>query len=284
MELILIPNSDKDKGLAVTAEVVRFLNGVGETPYLAPGQELPDRTLRVTREEPAAPDAVIVLGGDGSIIRAAHYAAKKGVPILGINLGRLGYLCELEKEEIPLLASLLEGKYDLEKRMMLSAQVFRGGKPVSEPMLALNDVILSRGAEPVLSDFSLEENGERLTVYRADGLIFSTPTGSTAYSMSAGGPVIDDGLDVISVVPVCPHTLYSRPLIFSAAAVLSSENLCRGYGKMYLSVDAGETIPLETGDIVRVERAGIETKLIRLHEINKTHGFFAALNRKLKDF
>lgn len=284
MELILIPNPEKDEGLAVTAEVVRFLNGHGETPYLAPGLSLPENGLRVSRTEPAAPDAVIVLGGDGSIIRAAHYAAKKGIPILGINLGRLGYLCELEKDEIPLLASLLNGNYTLEKRMMLSAQVFRNGEPVSEPMLALNDAILSRGVEPVLADFSLSENGERLTVYRADGLIFSTPTGSTAYSMSAGGPVIDDGLEVIAVVPVCPHTLYSRPLIFSASAVLSSENLCRGQGKMYLSVDGEGTIPLEYGDTVRVERAGTETSLIRLCEKNKSHGFFAALNRKLKDF
>ena len=284
MKLMLIPNPEKDEGLAVTAEVIRYLNGVGETPYLSPSLSLNDSGLMVRMEEPDAPDAVIVLGGDGSIIRAAHYAAKKDIPILGINLGRLGYLCELEKDEISLLSSFLEGKYDLEKRMMLSAQVFRGGEPVSEQMLALNDVILSRGVEPVLSDFSLEENGERLTVYRADGLIFSTPTGSTAYSMSAGGPVIDDGLDVIAVVPVCPHTLYSRPLIFSASAVLSSENLCRGYGRMYLSVDAGETIPLESGDIVRVERAGTETKLIRLHKKNKTHGFFAALNQKLKGF
>ncbi|MCQ2425730.1 MAG: NAD(+)/NADH kinase [Lachnospiraceae bacterium] len=284
MELLLIPNPEKDKGLAVTGEVVRYLNGRGETPYLAPGLGLPDAALNVRREKPDAPDAVIVLGGDGSIIRAAHYAAKKGVPILGINLGRLGYLCELEKDEIPLLSSLLNGNYTLEKRMMLTARVFRNGEPVSEPMLALNDVILSRGVEPVLADFSLSENGERLTVYRADGLIFSTPTGSTAYSMSAGGPVIDDGLDVIAVVPVCPHTLYSRPLIFSASAVLSSENLCRGQGKMYLSVDGEKTIPLESGDTVRVERAATETALIRLNEKNKTHGFFAALNRKLKDF
>ncbi len=280
----VLPNPEKDPGLAVTKEVVAYLNAHGCAPYV----DVPFRNdlsgCELLTEMPEKPDAVIVLGGDGSIIRAAQYASVRDVPILGINLGRLGYLCELERDEIPMLSSLFSGNYTCEERMMLSARVIHDGKEMPGPDLALNDVILSRGAEPVLCDFSLSENGDELMNYRADGMIFSTPTGSTAYSMSAGGPVIDDGLDVISVVPVCPHTLYSRPLIFSAEAVFSVKNLCRGNGIMYLSVDSCGTIPVQQGDSVVVRRAETVTKLIRLHEKNKTHGFFAVLNRKLKDY
>lgn len=221
-------------------------------------------------------DLLIVLGGDGSILEAARRAVHWATPILGINLGRLGYMAELEMSELDLIGKLFSKDYYLEKRSMLRIELYSGGE-LKSFSYALNDAVISNGSVSRIVDLELLQNGMPVTTYRADGLIIATPTGSTAYSMSAGGAIVAPDVPCVCVTPICPHSLTARPLIFDENAVLEVRNICVREKMLYLTVDGRMNFELYRNQVVRVTKSKMETNLIRL----KPSTFYSKLRQKM---
>ena len=221
-------------------------------------------------------DLVIVLGGDGSILAASRNCSAAGVPILGINLGRLGYMSELEADELSQLSKLFTGEYTVQSRSMLDVSIKRANGALQGRCVALNDAVVT-GSIAKMIEFELWERDEIVTSYRADGLIVATPTGSTAYSLSAGGPVIDPRTDCICVTPVCPHSLTAKPMVFAGDAKLGIKNIHVRDKKLLLTVDGKMTYDLYRGDVVQIEKSVTETKLIRFC----SQGFYNTLRQKM---
>ena len=227
----------------------------------------------------AEADVIIVLGGDGTILETARRAAQRGTPILGINLGRLGYMAELELNELVLLDALFTGEYRLEERSMLRVELLSAGGELRSFCHALNDAVISNGSMPRMITLELLESGESVTVYRADGLIVATPTGSTAYSMSAGGAIVDPRTPCVCVTPICPHSFVARPLIFSDDSTLEIRNICTREKQLYLTVDGRLNFEFYPNQLVRVTKSSMTTRLIRI----KKCGFFRKLRQKMTD-
>jgi NAD+ kinase len=199
-------------------------------------------------------EMVVALGGDGTILRTARHLAGRRVPILGINMGSFGYLTEVNLNEIhSTLELIINGKFVTEKRMMLDVSIKRG-KTVSSVGSVLNDVVINRGDLSRMNELEVEVNGAYLTTYKGDGIIVSTPTGSTAYSLSAGGPIVFPGKELIIVNPICPHTLTNRPIIFSEDSNLKITLWSKDRGAM-LALDGQEAHRIKSGDVVIVKRS-----------------------------
>ena len=209
---------------------------------------------------------VIVLGGDGAMLDAARRAALVGTPLIGINMGRVGYMAELEPDEIGLLSEVFKGNYRIDERSMLQASVIAksGQKKFSE--FALNEATVTNGAAARIVDLQLSDGDELIHTYRADGLVIATPTGSTAYSLSAGGPIVDPKLSCFCVTPICPHSLSSRPLVFPDTAKLLVKNICIREKVLHLTLDGRATYDLYYGDSVSIVRSPLTVKLIRIKE------------------
>ncbi len=223
-------------------------------------------------------DVCIVLGGDGSILDAVRKTVSAGLPILGINLGRIGYMAEVELCETEYLDKLFAGDYTCDERMMLSAVHRRDGETVHESF-ALNDAVVSKGSVSQVIELELYFDDRRIAAYRSDGMIFATPTGSTAYSMSAGGPIIDPHLGCICVTPVCPHSLGQRPLLFSDSATLTVKNISKREKQLFLTLDGNENFALEYGDTVSIRRSEYKAKLIKLKDTD----FYSIVRQKIKN-
>ena len=224
-------------------------------------------------------DILIVLGGDGTILETARRAAQRKTPILGINLGRLGYMAELELQELDRLEALFDRNYEIEERSMIRVELFGNGGELRSFCHALNDAVISNGSMPRMIDLELYESGESVTTYRADGLIVATPTGSTAYSMSAGGAIMDPRANCVCVTPICPHSFGARPLIFSDTSVLEIKNICTREKKLYLTVDGRMNFEVYYNQTVRITKSPMTTRLIRF----KKCGFFRKLRQKMSD-
>lgn len=222
-------------------------------------------------------DVIFVLGGDGSIIRAAHRSVGTCTPIVGINCGRLGYLAEIEIGELELVDLVLSGAGIIEERVMLNVEVQRRDTLLSFAAPALNDAVLTNGPIPRILRFDLYCDGEPVQHCFADGMIFATPTGSTAYSRAAGGSILDPRLDCICATPICPQPINNLPVVFSGASVLEIRNLMGGGNCMYLSEDGCECLEIQDGDIIRITHAQYRIPLIRV----KKGGSLNALSRKL---
>ncbi len=222
-------------------------------------------------------EAIIVLGGDGSLLDAARRAAPHGKPLLGINMGRLGFMTELEMSEIALLERLVKGDVQRDERAMLQIKVKNESGGVRSECFALNDAVISNGSVSRIVDLELFEGEELVTTYRADGVIVATPTGSTAYSMSAGGAITDPHLGALCVTPVCPHSLTAKPLIFRDDAELQIKNVCQREKMLYLTVDGKLTVEIYRGDTVAITKSEMKTVLLRL----KNGGFYTKLKNKM---
>ncbi len=222
-------------------------------------------------------DLILVFGGDGSIIRAARSSVGREIPIAGINCGRLGYLAEIESNETDLLDAIVAGEGIIERRIMLDVQILREDTILGVDTPALNDIVLTNGPLPKLLSFGLYCNGELVENCYADGMILAAPTGSTAYSMSAGGPILDPCLNCICATPICPQTMNNRPVIFSGDSTLEFRNISSRGNTAFLSIDGQESIMLHPTDTVRIFRSPYHTNLIRI----KKGGFLSALRRKL---
>ncbi len=224
------------------------------------------------REEiPGAVDLVVVLGGDGTLLSIAHIAARSGVPVMGVNLGRLGFLTEIPAAEMGrALDEILDGNEALlSPRMMLEAA--RDG----ERWLCLNDIVVNKGALARMLQIAIRIDGEDIAAVRADGLIVSTPTGSTAYTLSAGGPIIQPTLPAILLTPICPHTLTFRPMAIAAGARV--ELRVQASEEVFLTVDGQRGTPLAADDVIQIARADCELKLVR----SPMRGYFDLLKEKL---
>jgi len=221
-------------------------------------------------------DVLVVFGGDGTILHAARLAARDGIPILGVNLGGFGFLAEVQDRAVEdALLRVLAGDYRVDERMMLQAQVWRSERAVRE-LLALNDVVVTKSGYARLLRIRTDVNDEHLATHMADGLIVATPTGSTAYSLSAGGPILHPDLDAIVLTPICAHTLNARAVVLSGAEAITIRVEPTGAPSV-LTVDGQEGHPLEPDDVVRVARAPCRARLVRLGRT----GFYRLLRAKL---
>jgi NAD+ kinase len=222
-------------------------------------------------------EAVIVLGGDGTFLRAARNLAGSETPILGVNLGFLGFLTEIEVGEIyPYLSKMLEGQFYIEERMMLSGRVKRNGQWVAK-FQALNDFVINKGSFARLITLEAFLGDEFVASYSADGIIISTPTGSTAYSLSAGGPIVHPTLDVCILTPICPHSLYNRPIIIPPEKIVRVHVRAVNAEAM-LTVDGQHGFNLKNQDEVWIQKAEYTTKLIKV----RGRQFFQVMREKLK--
>lgn len=218
-------------------------------------------------------DAMIALGGDGTIIHAAKRAAEAGKPLLGINVGRLGYNANLEQTELEKVLALPEGKYNIEQRMMLEISVFDTDGQLIDKCSCINDAVVSRGSASRIVDVDVVLDSVSCMSYRADGIVFSTPTGSTAYALSAGGPVIDPSVSCIELTPICPHSLMNRPIIFSADSSLDVTAHRRSFStgpasEVFLTVDGEKVYPLNNGERVHICRSPVSASFIKIKDLS----------------
>jgi NAD+ kinase len=222
-------------------------------------------------------DLVVVLGGDGTLLKAARLYGHQEAPILGVNLGGLGFLTEISLDELrPLFERILKGEYQTENRMVLTAGIIREGE-VCPVIPFLNDVVINKGAVARIIDLETSIGGQFLTSYRGDGLIVATPTGSTAYNLSAGGPILHPALKTILITPICPFTLTNRPIILQDDAVIDIR-LGTKASEVWLTFDGQVGYPLKAGDLVRVQKAVKSIRLIKTPYKN----YFEILRTKLK--
>lgn len=223
-------------------------------------------------------ELAIVIGGDGSMLECTRLAAPSGTAVLGINMGRVGYMTELEMDELDLLDKVFSGDYTIDERAMLSVRSVSESGKVKFRAHALNEAVIANGAAARMVDIELYDGEELVSRYRADGLVVATPTGSTAYSLSAGGPIVDPKLSCFCVTPVCPHSLTARPLIFPDTAELRIKNTCVREKVLHLTVDGRATFDMFYGDSVYVSRSETVAKLLRV----KDEGFCSKIRlRKL---
>ena len=227
-------------------------------------------------------DMIVGLGGDGTMIGASKKAAIFGVPVMGINLGTLGYLTDAGggDEGIEALRKAIDGEYKVEKRMMLEACVLDSEKRVViQGSLALNDVCVLRGTAPKAQSYSLQINGGYLDKYKSDGIIIATPTGSTAYNLSAGGPILRPDMECIAITPICPHKMNSRPMVVSAHDIINIEVFgdYEGEDEVMLSLDSQENFGLKKGHSVEIKKSERYVKLIKTNDL----GFYDILRMKM---
>lgn len=271
-------NPEKDPGLVYLKQVIFQLEKIGFTYDVSSSGSIGNDELSFVSPAECFADAdlILTLGGDGTLLKAAIFAHQGNIPLLGINLGHLGFLAELEPEEIPTLPAILSNGFECTQRMMLTVGIIRDSKCIKETV-ALNDaVIRSRIGKP--SQIVLSDADNDLLDYFCDGFIIATPTGSTAYSMSAGGPILEPRSDGIVVTPICPHTLGSRSVVFGAAQqaiyirVTNADKI-----NSLLECDGAKVCELHAGDIVRISRHEIPLHLVKLS--NKS--FYKVLNDKI---
>jgi NAD+ kinase len=276
----IVAKTDREEARTVVPQLLEWCAARGiqpvlekETAGLSPQATGP----MVGRSElPAQSDLLLVLGGDGTLLSMARLVGDLGVPILGVNLGGLGFLTALTKEELfPALEAFLAGGLVIEERIMLAAQVWRQGERLSE-YAALNDVVITKSAMSRIINLAVSVDGQFATAYRADGLIISTPTGSTAYCLSAGGPIVFPTMPAIVLTPICSHTLTNRPIVLPADQRI--EVTLQSDQDVMLTLDGQVGFALKEADVVAISQA---TARIRLLRFPQKH-FFSVLRTKLK--
>lgn len=285
MKVILSPNPFRDRGLRTALAAGRILkSGGAETALCLPfpledgaRPDLPPHAeLRVLEQELPTADVLVCFGGDGTILHAAKSAHRWDVPVLGVNLGSVGFIAELECGELSLLSRLAAGRYELEERMMLDVCVRRDGRALYRDT-ALNDAVVTKGA--VARVLELEITGDRVVMasFSGDGVVVSTPTGSTAYSMAAGGPIVEPTAQNLVVTPICAHSLRAKSIVLDRARTVGVR-LARGVRKTaYLSVDGGRAFRVNPGDQVEIKRSEAVVKLVKL----TGRSFYEGISRKL---
>lgn len=283
----IIANREKDKNLETTKLIHDYLVARGKEctvrEYQGKGGAAKKTEGRYTDAAwiPQETECILVLGGDGTLIQAARDTVDRNIPLLGINLGTLGYLAEIEKSGVTdALDSLILDNYIIEPRMMLEGTVYReGGETVSD--IALNDIVINREGALRILDYEIFVNGEPLNRYSADGVIVSTPTGSTGYSLSAGGPIVSPKASMIVVTPICPHTLAARSIVLSGSDEVT---LRLGSGrradreKAFVTFDGEVSVPIATGDYVEVRKSSRTANILKISKIS----FLEVLRNKMR--
>ncbi|WP_024831193.1 NAD(+)/NADH kinase [Ruminiclostridium josui] len=275
----IITNREKDKGLEFTNQLVESIQKYGGQAVLPTydGSFEMDDIDNLVVEICDNCDMIICLGGDGTFLRTARTAYLYGLPMLGINLGSLGFLTDVEKGEIDkAVENILNDRYTLEDRIMLSSKLYKDGKLVAQDV-AINDVVISRGGIPRILHLSTYIDDNLVEMYPGDGIVVATPTGSTAYSLSAGGPIVEPTSGLIIITPICPHILSSRPLITSDMRKIK---ICVSQGfehKAKVTVDGQKNLEITGGDYLEIEKTESTVKIIRVNSKN----FFTVLRSKI---
>lgn len=283
-QVYMIVNTLKDPDLTFACDVAKWLKERGVHVYVETAFEERTDFGDVCLEKDQQLDAMdmaIVLGGDGTIIHSARRLAKHGVPILGINIGSLGFLAQIEQHEWQTsLSQVLEGKCQVRNRIMLEAEAVKGEATAPGKYFALNDVVISRMALSRMVGFSIFVNDELVNDISADGVIVSTPTGSTAYNLSAGGPILAPDSETIVVTPICPHSLSSRSIVLSSNDVvrITFEHNRRSWeNDLMMTVDGQKGVKLTSDSEIILKRSDVATKLIK----PEGHDFYKVLRHKL---
>lgn len=279
----LLTNYSKDKRLVYTRMIKTYITENGGSYWIPRYISEPDKDGDQRYDFSDMPkdiECVLVLGGDGTLLQAARELLQRHIPLLGINLGTLGFLTSAEKSELPkCLDSVLDDSCSIDERMMLEGVAYHGSEKI-QMNIALNDVIIARAGFSRLVELKIYVNGELLSIYNADGIIVSTPTGSTGYSLSAGGPIIFPQTDVIVITPICPHSLQARSLVVSGEDRIMIEIGRRRKTQKeeaMVTFDGRSAQELETGDRIEIYKAQETTQLIRL----KGRSFYQVLQNKI---
>ena len=279
MNITIVPNHKKDKDYIVTRNLIAKLKKLNADIYSYEpqlrtlGEEIvildKDKSLKST-------DIIITVGGDGTILRVAQEASVYEKPIIGINMGKVGFMAEIEPDELDILDRLNNRDFIIENRMMLDVKIMRNGE-LNFTANALNDIVISRGAVSRMIDADVYNYDEFISSYCADGIIFATPTGSTAYSVSAGGPIVDPLLETILATPICAHALNTRPILFHPTARLNI-NLKDMNTNAYVTLDGYINHEILENDKIYIKKSGKSTQLIKF----KNMSFYYTMSQKIK--
>lgn len=285
MKVVLSPNPYRDRGLKAAQSAKKILEGYGAKVAVCLPFELdenskielpPNLPLRELSKELDSADVLVCFGGDGTILHAARDATPRNLPVLGVNMGSVGFMAELEHNELSLLSRLAQGKFSIERRMMLDVTVRREGRRIFSET-ALNDAVVTKGAVARVLD--LEVTGDRVMIssFSGDGVIISTPTGSTAYSMAAGGPIVEPTAENTVIVPISAHSFHAKPFVLNSSRTVGVR-LAQGVKKTaYLSVDGGRAFKIQPGDWVECRKSSQVTQLVRL----TGRSFYELIDQKL---
>lgn len=283
MKVVMTPNPYRDRNFKYVEQAADLLKESGiETKICLPFDV--DKSFEfplhlkfsdLSREIKNA-DMLICFGGDGTILHSSKIATRHHVPILGVNIGTMGFMAELEASELQLLSRIASGDYRIEKRMMLRVQVHNDGKELFDET-ALNDAAITKGAVARVIQMSVQCDGVEAINCSGDGLVISTPTGSTAYSMSAGGPIVEPSAQNIIITPICPHAFLAKGIVTAPWRTISVQLSKLGRRNAFLSVDGGRAFRLNPGDVVTVRKSDQDTRLVRL----KDTSFYEIMNTKL---
>lgn len=281
MKLGIIPNLLKDNNLDITKSIIEWFKDKDIELVLES-----DIAIRLNyknegcsrKEMYSSCDVVIVLGGDGTILDIARQSSRFGTPLFGINLGHLGFLAESEISDMYVsLEKLIKRDYNIEKRMMLEAST-EGCRNELKELIALNDISITKGMFSRMITFSVYINNNFFEFYSADGIVISSPTGSTAYSLSAGGPIVSPELNLLIITPICPHTLHNRSIVVSEKDEVKIE-ICKENSEIMLSVDGQNSYKLDPGMAIKIRSSSCITNLVKLNK----RSFFDVLRRKISE-
>lgn len=282
MKIVVSPNPYRDKQFKNARQACSILKEAGaEVSLCLPFDvdrsfEIPsDLRFRDIQKEIKTADLLICFGGDGTILHASKIATEHGIPILGVNIGTMGFIAELEEAELELLRKLPKGEYKLEERSMLDVTVVSGRQTLFHET-ALNDAVVTKGAIARVVQLSITCDGVEATSFSGDGVILCTPTGSTAYSMSAGGPIVEPSAKNFLITPICAHAMLAKSIVVAPSRVITVRVGKMGRHNAFLSVDGGRAFRLNVGDEIVVKSSPKVTRLVRL----KDTSFFELLNRK----
>lgn len=282
-KFFIITNGLKDTELKVTQKIRTILDGKSIkyqiNSVLNTGKNK-DIFYTNKNDIDADTDCILVIGGDGTLIQAARDLADIDIPMIGVNLGHLGYLAEIERDNIEETVSMIiDNNYKIESRIMLNGDVCRNGRKLYED-IALNDIVLGRAGALRIIDFKVYVNDEYLNLYSADGMIVSTPTGSTAYNLSAGGPILEPAANIMAITPICSHTLGARSIVLSADSrikieICSNRHFDDNDTKVYF--DGNASYMLQAGDIINIRKSALDTKIMKLNRMS----FVEVLHKKM---
>ena len=282
--IILTPNPYRDKNFQTVRNAIEVLKGAGLNPRVCLPFDI-DRSYELPRDirfhrldrEIGNAEMVICFGGDGTILHMAKAATKRDIPILGVNIGTMGFMAELESSELDKLALLADGNYMLDNRMMLDVTIQRDRDIIYQD-ICLNDVVITKGAVARIVHLQVKCDGVCALESGGDGVIISTPTGSTAYNFSAGGPIVEPDARNIIITPICPHEVGSRCIVASDRRTVTVEMIHNARRNAYLSADGGRAVRLNMGDVATIKKSHLETKLVRL----KDRSFYDVVSAKFQ--
>lgn len=277
----IYPNMRKGDAVALVPQVCAQLRRDGVRLILpmqmrAAAPEVPGADYMETDEAIRVADAAVVLGGDGTMLRIARAAAQNDVPLLGVNVGHVGFMTELEPGELGEMEKLFDGYSSIDSRMMLHVSVIRNQRVVYEND-ALNDIVIAKGMAFRVVRVCISADDEEVTSFNGDGVIVATPTGSTAYGLSAGGPVIEPSAENMAVIPICAHALTAKSFVFSPERRIMLTASCEGGSEVFVSADGGQSFAVRPDDRVIITRSPLRTRLVRLKGIS----FYKILQQKL---